>query len=104
MEVVREYYEGVPLADWVFKSLSAGDIEEMSYAYDIHESEMQEIDGARIRVLKDVEIFDVSDVNWGMNPATKLQGLEKKAPGVKDSITLLDRRMAEPELTAEQVA
>ena len=66
VEVTRTYYEGVPLADWVLKSIQAGDMEEMSFAYDIHESEM--VDG--VRELRDVELFDISDVNWGMNPAT----------------------------------
>lgn len=70
VEVTREYYSGIPLADWVLAGIQAGDIDEMSYAYEIHEDEMQDIDGKRIRILKDVELFDISDVNWGMNPAT----------------------------------
>lgn len=70
VEVTREYYNGIPLADWVLAGIQAGDIDEMSYAYDVHEEEMQTIDGKRIRILKDVELFDISDVNWGMNPAT----------------------------------
>ena len=70
VEVVREYYKEIPLSQWVFKGIEAGDIDEMSYAYDVHGYEFQEIDGKNVRILKDVEIFDTSDVNWGMNPAT----------------------------------
>jgi HK97 family phage prohead protease len=71
VEVTRKYYEGVPLADWVFKSIEEGDVTEMSYAYDIHEYAIKKLDdGKEIRVLQDVELYDVSDVNWGMNPAT----------------------------------
>lgn len=70
--VTRKYYEDVPLSDWVFKAIQEGDVTEMSYAYDVHEYSMKEReDGQRpIRILKDVELFDISDVNWGMNPAT----------------------------------
>lgn len=70
VEVVRTYYEGVELAEWVFKSVQAGDVDEMSYAYDINDFEMKDVNGQRVRVLKAVDLFDISDVNWGMNPAT----------------------------------
>lgn len=71
MEVTRKYYSDIPLADWVFKAIEEGDVTEMSYAYDIHEFSIKRLDdGKEIRVLQDVELYDVSDVNWGMNPAT----------------------------------
>lgn len=70
--VKREYYEGIPLSEWVFKSIEKGDITEMSYAYDVHEYTIKERgEGERpIRILNEVELYDISDVNWGMNPAT----------------------------------
>lgn len=70
VEVTREYYENVPLAEWVLAGIMAGDIEEMSYAYDVREYDVAKRDGRDVRVLKDIELYDVSDVNWGMNPAT----------------------------------
>lgn len=71
MLVTRKYYEGVPLADWVIKAIEEGDVTEMSYAYDVHEFSIKKLDdGKEIRILQDVELYDVSDVNWGMNPAT----------------------------------
>jgi len=72
VEVMRKYYEDIPLSDWVFKGIQEGDITEMSYAYDVHEYTIKEReDGQRpIRILKEVELYDISDVNWGMNPAT----------------------------------
>jgi len=72
VEVTRKYYEDIPLSDWVFKGIQEGDITEMSYAYDVHEYSIKEReDGQRpIRILKEVELYDISDVNWGMNPAT----------------------------------
>lgn len=69
--VKRKYYDGIPLADWVFKGIQEGDITEMSYAYDLHEYKREELEDEKwIRYMLDVEIFDISDVNWGMNPAT----------------------------------
>jgi len=68
--VTREYYEGVELANWVLSGIKAGDIDEMSYAYDVHKMTWEDRDGKQIRLLQDVEIFDISDVNWGANPAT----------------------------------
>lgn len=71
VEVTRKYYQEVPLSDWVFRAIQEKDITEMSYAYDIHEYSIKKLDdGTEIRILQDVELFDVSDVNWGMNPAT----------------------------------
>jgi HK97 family phage prohead protease len=71
VEVTRKYYQDVPLADWVFKAIEEGDVSEMSYAYDIHEFSIKKLeDGKEIRILQDVELYDISDVNWGMNPAT----------------------------------
>lgn len=72
VEVKREYYEGIPLSDWVFKAIEKGDVTEMSYAYEVHEYTIKEReDGQRpIRILNEVELYDISDVNWGMNPAT----------------------------------
>lgn len=70
--VTRKYYENIPLSDWVFKAIEEGDVREMSYAYDVHEYTIKERDeGQRpIRILNEVELYDISDVNWGMNPAT----------------------------------
>jgi HK97 family phage prohead protease len=72
VEVTRKYYDDIPLSDWVFKGIQEGDITEMSYAYDVHEFTIKERDNGQdpIRILNDVELYDVSDVNWGMNPAT----------------------------------
>lgn len=68
--VVREYLQGVQLADHVFAGLEAGAIKEMSYAYDIVKGEWGERDGMRVHFLEELKLYDVSDVPWGMNPAT----------------------------------
>lgn len=72
MEVVRKYYEGIPLADWVFKGIQEGDITEMSYAYDsVVTQDVNDKDRPKLRrMLLENVLYDISDVNWGMNPAT----------------------------------
>lgn len=71
--VTRKYYEGIALSDWVFKGIQEGDITEMSYAYDVKAYEIRQDEASKreIRILKEVELYDISDVNWGMNPATQ---------------------------------
>ncbi len=72
VEVTRKYYEDIPLSEWVFKGIQEGDITEMSYAYDVHEWTIKEQEDGKppIRMLLDIELYDVSDVNWGMSAAT----------------------------------
>jgi HK97 family phage prohead protease len=72
VEVTRKYYEDIPLSDWVFKGIQEGDITEMSYAYDVHEYTIKEQENGKppIRMLMDIELYDISDVNWGMSAAT----------------------------------
>ena len=75
-QVTRKYYDGIELADWVFKAIEAGDIDEMSYAYEVRSHEIvNDPNRPRLwRILKDVVLYDISDVNWGMNPATNGAG------------------------------
>jgi HK97 family phage prohead protease len=71
VEVVREYLE-TQRASEILEGLRKGAIEEMSYGYDIAEWKMTEDpDNDRpIREILKVRLWDISDVNWGMNPAT----------------------------------
>uniref|UniRef100_A0A6H1ZF37 Putative peptidase n=1 Tax=viral metagenome TaxID=1070528 RepID=A0A6H1ZF37_9ZZZZ len=70
--VTRKYYDGVELADWVFKGIQEGDVTEMSYGYDpvVYEIVDDDERPKLRRILREIKLFDISDVNWGMNPAT----------------------------------
>lgn len=72
VEVTRQYYDGIPLSEWVFKNIENGQIDEMSYAYDTHLSQdVNDPEKPKLRrMLLEQELYDISDVNWGMNPAT----------------------------------
>jgi len=70
--VTRKYYDDIDLSKWVFKGIEEGDITEMSYAYDpIEFTIVEDEERPKLRrILKEIELYDISDVNWGMNPAT----------------------------------
>lgn len=72
VQVKRQYYEGIPLSEWVYKNIENGEIDEMSYAYETHLSQdANDPERPKLRrILLEQELYDISDVNWGMNPAT----------------------------------
>lgn len=78
--VKREYYD-VELANWILQAIDAGDINEMSFAYDTIQSQTKtEIDPhdsektREVRELLELKIYDTSDVLWGCNAATVANG------------------------------
>lgn len=74
LRVEREYYSN-ELASWVFEAIQKGDINEMSYAFDVVKCDFtdEEIPTGgtrRVRELRELKLYDTSDVPWGMNSAT----------------------------------
>jgi HK97 family phage prohead protease len=72
--VKREYIEG--LGDNAFQGIKAGAINEMSFGFDVVKHEMKSENGAEVRELKELRLYDTSDVLWGANPATVAAGLK----------------------------
>lgn len=72
VEVARTYYEN-ERAQGVFEAVEKGGLREMSYAFDLIQYDFEkEDDGkATVRNLRKVSLFDISDVNYGLNPATE---------------------------------
>lgn len=85
--VERTYLE-TPRASEVFAALSAGALTEMSYAYDAKEWKFTTEGTRQVRELYQAELFDVSDVNWGMNPATSADGMKGAPLFVEHSMAL----------------
>lgn len=72
---VKRTYLNTPRADEVLTGIMAGAICEMSYAYQPKRWDYEEAeDGRTVRNLYECQIYDISDVNWGMNPATSADG------------------------------
>jgi hypothetical protein len=69
VEISRTYLD-TPRGNEILIGIKAGAIEEMSYAYDVTQSDYEETEGRQIRNLRKLQVFDFSDVTWGMNPAT----------------------------------
>ncbi|CAK0775102.1 conserved hypothetical protein [Gammaproteobacteria bacterium] len=72
--VVREYLR-TSRGDEILEGVKTGAINEMSFAYDAVKYDFEEIEndegrGILVRNLREVRLFDTSDVNWGMNEAT----------------------------------
>jgi len=72
--VTREYLK-TPRADEVFTNIEAGSPLEMSFAYDPIKYDYEEKPDAkyeweRIRNLREVRLYETSDVLWGANDAT----------------------------------
>lgn len=74
--VQRTYLE-TARGEEVLAGLRSGALSEMSYAYEVKEYSLEERDDNRFPVVRNIhqaELFDVSDVNLGMNPATSGAG------------------------------
>jgi HK97 family phage prohead protease len=78
--VKREYFD-VELANWILAAIDAGDINEMSFAFDVVKSASvtEPIAGdaektMEIRELQELKLYDCSDVLWGCNFATVATG------------------------------
>lgn len=69
VEVTRSYLD-TARGNEVLAGLKAGAIEEMSYAYETKKVDFEEVDGDQIRNIREVKLYDISDVNHGANPAT----------------------------------
>lgn len=75
--VTRTYLDDA-FAERVFGGVKSGAITEMSYAYDATDWKYTEENDRPVRELFKANIYDWSDVNWGMNPATSADG--QKSP------------------------
>ena len=71
--VVREYLD-TPRGNEVFEGIKAGAITEMSFGYDSVKFDFENLETdegkMQVRNLREVRLWDTSDVIWGMNQAT----------------------------------
>lgn len=71
--VTREYLD-TPRGNEILAGIKAGAISEMSFGYDVIKADTERVSGAdgeyMIRNLREVRLWDVSDVTWGMNSLT----------------------------------
>jgi hypothetical protein len=70
--VEREYLD-TPRGNEVLAGIKAGAVTEMSFGYDVPKgkADFETSDAKTIRNLREVRLWELSDVLWGMNPATR---------------------------------
>lgn len=69
LEVTRTYLD-TPRGNEVLAGLQAGAINEMSIGLDAVKYDFAEVDGVRVREIREIRLWDTSDVLWGANAAT----------------------------------
>lgn len=78
--LVKREYQDDAVAMRVLKGIDAGLINEMSFAFNIVKADDSEVDGKNIRNLRELALFDTSDVNFGANAATVAKNLFREMP------------------------
>jgi HK97 family phage prohead protease len=68
-EVVREYLD-TPKGNELLIAIKASAVDEMSYGYDPMKFDFADVNGVRVRNLRENKLWETSDVLWGANPAT----------------------------------
>jgi len=73
--LVKRDYLPTPRGDEILAGITSGAIAEMSIGYesvkyDYEERALSEDVSQQVRNLREIRLFDTSDVNWGMNQAT----------------------------------
>lgn len=53
--------------------LRDGVLDDLSIGFDVRESSYDEIDGEKVRLVRDLRLWDVSLVTWGANPRAKVE-------------------------------
>lgn len=70
--VTREYLDTLR-ANEVLAGIKAGAIAEMSIGYDVPKgkADYETVNSKQVRNLREIRLWELSDVLWGMNPATR---------------------------------
>jgi HK97 family phage prohead protease len=82
------------IAKQVYAAMRAKDgngqppLREFSFGYSVRESAEETVDGETVRVLKDLELFEVGPTLAGMNPETRLVGVKALESAVAAQIAL----------------
>ncbi len=69
LEVTRRYFDDA-FSDRVYNAVKSGAVNEMSFAFDVIKHSYGKVKETQVRFLEEMDIYDVSDVNFGCNAAT----------------------------------
>lgn len=85
--------EDSPVARQVYTAMKAQDgngkspLREFSFGYSAKDYSIEAVDGEDIRVLKDLDLFEVGPTLVGMNPATRLLGVKQSGGEIHISLS-----------------
>jgi HK97 family phage prohead protease len=109
----RLFVEGHDRAREVYTAMKGGALHEFSFGYGVREKKDIVENGQPVRVLKDVDLGEVSPVFRGMNPATRLMAVKGLSKTIEDleadrdshrqDADALDRKINELKAAAEAV-
>ncbi len=69
LQITRTYLD-TPRGNEILAGIKAGAINELSIGYDAVKFDFNEVDGEQVRNLRELRLWDTSDVTWGANDAT----------------------------------
>lgn len=80
LETTTQYLMSTPEGKGAFERIRTGAISEFSIGYRPIKAEYAEVDWRgekrRVRLLKEIKLYEYSPVVWGMNPATAVTGMK----------------------------
>jgi len=82
-----------PIARQVYTAMKARDgngvspLREFSFGYEVRDSSEEKQDGEDVRVLKDVELFEIGPTLVGMNPATRLLAVKSAETVIEQALS-----------------
>lgn len=101
--VVREYLD-TPRANDILAAIEAGVPLQMSYTFQAMKVDFEEIDGEEIRHIREVALWETSDVCFGMNEATLASAGLPTLPDLSPAmIEALSRQLVETDFEAMSV-
>jgi HK97 family phage prohead protease len=103
----RLFVEGHDRAREVYEAMKGGALQEFSFGYGVKEHKDIVENGQPVRILKDLDLFEVSPVFRGMNPATRLMGVKSLPARIEEleaEIADRQRQISELKTAAEAVA
>jgi HK97 family phage prohead protease len=65
-----QFLMNTPEGKGAFERIKAGAVDEWSFGYDAMDKDYEQVNGARVRNLRAVKLYELGPVLWGMNEAT----------------------------------
>jgi HK97 family phage prohead protease len=82
-----QFFMDTPEGKGAFIRLKEGGIDEWSFGYDVVDRAYIKIENRQVRHIKQLKLYEISPVLWGMNPATTTIGAKSKEENEIKAVT-----------------